>query len=474
MSILRRLCLSSLLALSVLALVLPSVGTRPALAEPPGQNPIMGGPRMTPQAMAAWFRSATKREYRASVDLDTLAALFVEEGIRYNVRGDVAFAQSILETLWFNFPDYGQVRPSDNNYAGIGACNSCTNGYDFPSPRLGVRAQIQHLRNYADPTVRASNLPDPPLLRGFDTFFLKGKAPTWEGLNGKWAVPGTTYAQSILSIYQRMLTFAGVSESCPPDAPLGAAGTDGRGYWLASADGGVFGFGAAPFFGSLGNTRLNAPVLSIVPTPSGNGYWLIASDGGIFSFGDAKFFGSTGSLRLNKPVVGMTPTPSGNGYWLVASDGGIFAFGDARFFGSTGAMRINRPVVGMAATPTGNGYWLVAADGGIFTFGDAQFLGSTGSLKLNRAVVAMASTPSGKGYWLVGGDGGVFTFGDAPFQGSLGGCRNREATGIARANSADGYWMITKEGRVAAFGAAKHFGWAFVTNTPPVALAVLA
>ena len=29
----------------------------------------------------------------------------------------------------------------------------------------------------------------------------------------------------------------------------------------------------------------------------GNGYWLVAADGGIFSFGDAKFFGSTGGMR---------------------------------------------------------------------------------------------------------------------------------------------------------------------------------
>jgi hypothetical protein len=32
---------------------------------------------------------------------------------------------------------------------------------------------------------------------------------------------------------------------------------------------------------------------------------LVAADGGIFSFGDAHFYGSTGSIRLNQPVVGM-------------------------------------------------------------------------------------------------------------------------------------------------------------------------
>jgi len=33
----------------------------------------------------------------------------------------------------------------------------------------------------------------------------------------------------------------------------------------------------------------------------------VGADGGIFSFGDAHYFGSTGDLRLNKPVVGMAP-----------------------------------------------------------------------------------------------------------------------------------------------------------------------
>ena len=105
----------------------------------------------------------------------------------------------------------------------------------------------------------------------------------------------------------------------------------------------------------------------------------MAADGGIFTFGDAGFYGSTGAIRLNQPIVGMAATPDGKGYWLVAADGGIFTFGDAGFFGSTGAIRLNQPIVGMAATPDGKGYWLVAADGGVFTFGDAGYFGSAPS-----------------------------------------------------------------------------------------------
>jgi len=192
------------------------------------------------------------------------------------------------------------------------------------------------------------------------------------------------------------------------------------GYDEVAADGGIFGFGNAGFYGSTGSLTLNKPVVGMAPTPDGKGYWLVASDGGIFNFGDAGFYGSTGALKLNKPVVGMAATPDGKGYWLVASDGGIFNFGDAGFYGSTGALTLNKPIVGMAPTPDGKGYWLVASDGGIFNVGDAGFYGSTGSLTLNRPVVGMMATPDGKGYWLTASDGGIFNFGDAGFYGSTG------------------------------------------------------
>ena len=196
-----------------------------------------------------------------------------------------------------------------------------------------------------------------------------------------------------------------------------------RGYWLTGGDGAVFNYGDARHYGSMAGTKLNGPVLGMEATPSGSGYWLVGSDGGLFSFGDARFHGSTGGMVLNQPVVGMAVTPTGGGYWMVARDGGIFAFGDARFYGSMGGAPLNQPVVGMAPTAGGNGYWLVAADGGMFAFGDARFYGSMGGIPLNRPIVGMRPTPTGRGYWLVASDGGIFAFGDATFLGSTGGIR---------------------------------------------------
>ena len=81
-------------------------------------------------------------------------------------------------------------------------------------------------------------------------------------------------------------------------------------------------------------------------TPDGGGYWEVASDGGLFAFGDAKFYGSMGGYPLHAPVVGMAATPDGGGYWEVASDGGLFAFGDAKFYGSMGGYPLHAPSSG--------------------------------------------------------------------------------------------------------------------------------
>ncbi|MGO8872179.1 MAG: CAP domain-containing protein [Acidimicrobiales bacterium] len=250
---------------------------------------------------------------------------------------------------------------------------------------------------------------------------------------------------------------AGVPGEPNGDAPapvVGMAATpDGKGYWLARADGSVSAHGDAVNDGSMAGTPLNAPVAHIVSTPDGKGYWLVASDGGIFSFGDATFYGSMGGHPLDAPVVGIAPTPDGGGYWLVASDGGIFSFGDATFYGSMGGHPLNAPVVGMAADHATGGYWLVGSDGGIFSF-NAPFDGSTGSLRLDQPVNGMAATPDGGGYWFVASDGGIFSFGDARFAGSTGGMAlDAPVVGMAGDGSDDGYWLVGADGGVFSFGA---------------------
>jgi ribosomal protein L24E len=224
-----------------------------------------------------------------------------------------------------------------------------------------------------------------------------------------------------------------------------------EGFWLLGKDGGVFSFGTAQYFGSIGHLAGAKPVVSMAADPDGTGYWFVGPDGGIFAY-KAPFWGSTGSIKLTRPIVGMAPTPSGKGYWMVASDGGIFAFGDAGFFGSTGAIKLNKPIVGMSPTPSGKGYWLVASDGGIFAFGDAKFFGSTGSMTLNEPIVGMASAASGKGYWFVARDGGVFNFGDAQFFGSAVNGNPSPVVGMSATKAGMGYRVARADGSITFFG----------------------
>ena len=243
-------------------------------------------------------------------------------------------------------------------------------------------------------------------------------------------------------------------------ATFTVSGHSGTGYWLVASDGGIFAYGTAQFYGSMGGQPLNAPIVGIATTPDGKGYWEVASDGGIFAFGDAVFYGSEGGQPLNAPIIAIAATPDGKGYWEVASDGGIFAFGDAVFYGSEGGQPLNKPIVGMAPTPDGKGYWEVATDGGIFSFGDAAFHGSTGSLTLVQPVVGMVPTPDGQGYWLSAADGGLFAFGDAAFYGSVpaDNVHVTNVVGITATPDGKGYWEVASDGGIYAFGDAVFYG----------------
>ncbi len=240
-----------------------------------------------------------------------------------------------------------------------------------------------------------------------------GNGMVWDAIGQQQPVQEHSMAY-LSTIY----SYDGAIRYWTPTPVVGMASlSDGKGYWLTDAAGGVSAYGGAVSYGSLAGHALNAPIAHIVATADGRGYWLVAADGGIFAFGDATFHGSMGGQRLNQPVVGMSADDATGGYWLVATDGGIFAF-DAPFLGSTGGLRLNRPVNGMTALPDGQGYWFVASDGGVFNEGAAGFLGSMGGTALNAPVMGMAVDSTTGGYWLVASDGGVFSF-DAPFYGAV-------------------------------------------------------
>ena len=174
--------------------------------------PVMGQPQVSAAQMTAWFVSTGNvARLSGGMSIATLIATFYEEGRDEGVRPDLAFVQSVLETGYFR-------GATDNNYAGLGACDSCAGEPSFPSPRDGIRAQIQHLKNYGDPDSRASGLAHPPqpnwygadpavAVHNFDTFFAKGRAQTWQAMGrGNWATD-PNYSTKILSIYFRVVVY---------------------------------------------------------------------------------------------------------------------------------------------------------------------------------------------------------------------------------------------------------------------------
>ena len=248
-------------------------------------------------------------------------------------------------------------------------------------------------------------------------------------------------------------TAPAVGPTCPqPPTPA-------PGYWQVAADGGVFTFGSAGFYGSTGSMRLNKPVVGMAPTPDHRGYWLVASDGGVFAFGDAGFYGSTGSMILNKPIIGMISTFDGHGYWLVASDGGVFAFGNAQFYGSAGGDGLAYPVTAAAPSFLGGGYWIVDANGQVFNYGNAPFEGQPPFAPGGYRITGMAATHDSSGYWLASANGNVADFGDAaPYGSMIGTALNAPVVGMAPTFDAAGYWLQGSDGGIFTFGDAPFLG----------------
>jgi len=186
-----------------------------------GRTAIMGAAQATAQQMALYCWSRNPTPLLTCCSVEELAGLFLAEGRAEGVRGDVAFAQSLLETGFFRYG--GIVLPTQNNYAGLGALNGNAQGTaaSFPDPRTGVRAQIQHLKAYASTAPLSNACADPRF-----SLVARGTAPWVEWLgasdnpSGKgWAVPGKGYGANILELLRGIL-----AQEVPESPPAAAAG----------------------------------------------------------------------------------------------------------------------------------------------------------------------------------------------------------------------------------------------------------
>lgn len=192
----------------------------------------------------------------------------------------------------------------------------------------------------------------------------------------------------------------------PPRSRLaGIAGSAVAGaLYAAWRDGRVVGVGTRGL-GSVPARRLASPVVGIAADGSRPGYWLVTARGQVYGFGAARRLGPVVLGRRTGPVVGIAAARGG--YLLATARGAVVAVGPAPRGRRPGGLAGR--VVGIAAERSGPGYWLLTARGRVYGFDGAPRLGS---VRTARAV-AIAAAPRGVGYFVATAAGGLYAFGSA-------------------------------------------------------------
>ena len=164
---------------------------------------IMGKAQATAEQMKAYLKKKNPSVPQPVLDM---LPLYLSEGEAEGVRGDIAFAQSCLETGNFTFSGSAVTLPQ-NNFCGLGVTQRGKTGLSFESPQLGIRAQVQHLKAYAS-TDKLRNERIDPRFR----YVTRGCAPYAEWLGQKenpqgkgWAA-GEKYGEKILSILKAIVS----------------------------------------------------------------------------------------------------------------------------------------------------------------------------------------------------------------------------------------------------------------------------
>lgn len=139
-----------------------------------GLMQIMGTSQTTVAQMVRYYNAnATgydtfKAKYNGKYDgclakggastINQFAQIFYEEAMAEGVRAEVAFTQCMKETGFLKYG--GDVLPNQYNFAGIGATGA-VHGASFSNVRMGIRAQIQHLKAYGSVSPLTNQCVDP-------------------------------------------------------------------------------------------------------------------------------------------------------------------------------------------------------------------------------------------------------------------------------------------------------------------------
>lgn len=147
-----------------------------------GKYAIMGTTTTNVDQMVAYYNdNADYPDFYAGSDAKTITVfckMYLSECKAEGVKAEVAFVQAMKET---NFLKYGgDVQISQYNFAGLGATGGGVCGASFSSVRIGIRAQVQHLKAYASTEPLKKACVDPRYV-----YVTKGCAPYVEWLGIK-------------------------------------------------------------------------------------------------------------------------------------------------------------------------------------------------------------------------------------------------------------------------------------------------
>ncbi len=192
------LLLLTWMALPAMAQSLPAIKTGPG-------NQVAAC--ATPGRLMDFVR---QRNASLSPRFDAVATEYMRHGEVLGVRWDYAFFQMLLETGNLSFSrgngQPGNVRPSQNNFAGLGAAGRGQHGEAFPDVSTGVKAHMQHLLLYAgdhidDPVAdRTRKVQEWGILASFQRKL--NRPVTFTDLAREWSPGDRGYARKIGIIAQ--------------------------------------------------------------------------------------------------------------------------------------------------------------------------------------------------------------------------------------------------------------------------------
>jgi hypothetical protein len=161
---------------------------------------IMSPGRTAPSQLNVFLKNNNPN---ALNQFSNIADLYREEAELESVNYDMAFSQMCLETNFLGFG--GDIKPAQNNFAGLGDVAGSPQGASFNSPREGVRAHIQMLKAYA--STEPVGGPDRPIIAPRFRFITRGIAPLISQLSGRWSAD-PQYGKRLENILQNLYVSA--------------------------------------------------------------------------------------------------------------------------------------------------------------------------------------------------------------------------------------------------------------------------